>query len=174
MRTRFVLVLACLALAVATLPVGGCGDNDNSSPCCPVCADGVCGGDENSCNCLQDCPNREVNPTSCVAALPECGNGVCETSSNPGESHERCAADCPLDCHVCEGKLRVFANGTVTRGAACPPGTIVAYRDGDNLVCHSCTTAADCPKGQSCHTQRGPGCEDDTGGCCPMRVCSSF
>jgi len=170
MRARFVLVLVCVALAVALLPVGGCGDNDNSAPplpCCPVCGDGVCGGDEGTCDCRQDCIGGGV-----ICPGPRtCGNGLCDRAATPGESHERCPEDCPLDCRICEGNLRVYVNGGSTRGAACPAGTTVAYRDGDILACHSCTDDADCDEGAECSFHCGPGCENDTGGCCGVRGC---
>jgi hypothetical protein len=100
MRARFVVVLMVFALSIATLPFGGCGDNDNSVavPCCPVCGDGVCSGDEFRCNCSQDCGVRD---DPCAAILPVCGDGFCQPNSSPGESHERCPEDCPLDCRPC-------------------------------------------------------------------------
>jgi hypothetical protein len=99
MRARFLVVLACLALAAVTLPFGGCGDNDNSGPpCCPVCGDGVCSGDERPCGCSQDCGNDVV----CTQILTGvCGDGICQRSGSPAESHERCPEDCPLDCRPC-------------------------------------------------------------------------
>lgn len=96
MRARFVVVLMLLGLSIATLPFGGCGDNDNSAPvpCCPVCGDGVCSGDEKTCSCPRDC-----QPPGVVCAEPvfNCGDGACLS----GETHERCPEDCPLDCRVC-------------------------------------------------------------------------
>ncbi len=96
MRARVFLVLACLALMVATLPVGGCGDNDNSVACCPVCGDGVCSGDEIPCGCPEDCGG-----SVCTLIRPDCGDGICQQSGSPAESHERCPGDCPLDCRPC-------------------------------------------------------------------------
>jgi len=100
MRARFVAVLTLLGLVVATLPVGGCGDNDNSvAACCPVCGDGVCSGDENGCNCARDCDDGTV----CTQViLGVCGDGSCQRTGSPAESHERCPADCPLDCRPCD------------------------------------------------------------------------
>jgi hypothetical protein len=66
-------------------------------PCCPVCGDGVCDGDERACNCPLDGCAQNL----CIAKLPTCGDGRCESGASPGESHERCAADCPLDCQPC-------------------------------------------------------------------------
>ena len=171
MRARFVVVLMLLGLSVATLPFGGCGDNDNSAPvpCCPVCGDGVCSGDERSCNCPQDC--RDPG-SMCVATIPHCGDGFCQVGFSPGESHERCPEDCPLDCRACEeNQLRLVGDGLGGRGSTCPDGYTEAYRDSGFLVCHSCESDADCSDGETCATRCGPGCEDDTRGCCPLRTC---
>ncbi len=169
MRARFVMVLMVFALSIATLPFGGCGDNDNSAPvpCCPVCGDGVCGGDENGCNCGSDCDGGEV----CTTIKSVCGDGVCQRGASPSESHERCPEDCPLDCRVCAEDLQVFLNGETFRGSACPPGSTRAYRDGIHLVCHGCNAIDECPDGKLCTEFCGPGCEDDTSGCCPVRAC---
>lgn len=96
MRRRFALVLMGLVLFGATLPFGGCGDNDNSQgvPCCPVCGDGVCSGDEKTCSCQRDCAPPDV----VCGVLMHCGDGVCQG----GELHERCPDDCPLECRVCD------------------------------------------------------------------------
>jgi hypothetical protein len=165
MRARIVVVLAGLVLSIAALPFGGCGDNDNSAPCCPVCGDGVCTGDEQGCNCPQDCA-----PTVCTALLTVCGDGDCQRTGSPAESHERCPADCGLSCQCAS---RVFVNGIVSDGSSCPAGTTEAYRDHGVIVCDACATSRDCDGGLGCHTQCGPGCENDTGGCCPVRVCSA-
>jgi hypothetical protein len=114
MRARFLLVLACLALAAMVLPFGGCGDNDNSTlPCCPVCGDGMCSGDEHSCSCPQDCGS-----TVCLQIIPTCGDGVCETEGSPAESHENCPADCPLRCRTCEAQERSRAAGSVASSSS--------------------------------------------------------
>lgn len=170
MRARFVVVLMLLGLSIATLPFGGCGDNDNSAPvpCCPFCGDGVCSGDEVPCNCSQDCGPRD-NP--CAAIVPRCGDGSCQRNFSPGESHERCPSDCPLDCRQCSGGSRVFFDGAVFPGSSCPSGSTEAYRDGDYVVCDACTDGTLCANGAQCTLRCGPGCEDDIGGCCPVRVC---
>lgn len=170
MRARFVVVLMLFGLSIATLPFGGCGDNDNSAPvpCCPVCGDGVCGGDEDGCNCGRDCDDGVV----CRQVESVCGNGICERGSSPGESHERCPADCPFACRACEeNQLRLAGDGLSGRGSSCPDGYTEAYRDSGFLVCHSCATDADCSEGETCATRCGPGCEDDARGCCPLRTC---
>src|SRR5258705_11673217 len=102
MRARLLVVVACVGFVAFALPFHGCGDNDNSSgaPCCPVCGDGVCSGDENGCNCRQDCRSEG---TFCTQILPVCGDGHCTRNANPGESHENCPADCPLECGQSEG-----------------------------------------------------------------------
>jgi hypothetical protein len=170
MHARFLVVLASLLLLAVTLPVGGCGDNDNDVPCCPVCGDGVCGGDEAPCSCSQDCTDGDI---VCTQIRPNCGDGICQHSGSPAESHERCPEDCPLDCRACGDRLQVYVDGRVFPGSMCPTGTTEAYRDSGFLVCNACVTATDCDAGMSCHTVCGPGCEDDRGGCCPVRVCSS-
>jgi hypothetical protein len=168
MRTRVLVVVVLLALVPLTLPFQGCGDNDNSGPpCCPACGDGVCSGDERGCNCTQDC-----GATVCTQVRPVCGDGVCERSGSPGESHERCPADCPLDCRQCESPFQVFAHGTSAPGSACPAGTTEAYRDSGYIVCDDCAANRDCEAGSECLTRCGPGCENDTGSCCPVRVCT--
>lgn len=171
MRARFAMMLMLLGLAVATLPVGGCGDNDNSVgvPCCPVCGDGVCSGDETGCNCGQDCDDGLV----CRQIESVCGDGVCDRGSSPSESHERCPEDCPLDCGICEeNQLRLAGDGLSGRGSSCPAGYTEAYRDSGYLVCDVCKDGERCRTGAACTIVCGPGCEDDTGGCCPMRVCA--
>src|SRR5512144_481442 len=90
MVARGLIVLALLAVVASVLPIGGCGDNDNSGPplpCCPVCGDGVCSGDEDTCNCHPDCPG---GGTICLQIVPTCGDGMCNLNGNPGELHERC------------------------------------------------------------------------------------
>ncbi len=72
------------------------------------------------------------------------------------------------------GAFLVYANGTTLPGDACPSGTTEAYRDGQLLVCHSCTTNAHCDAGSVCRFICGPGCEDDllsTRSCCVVRDC---
>jgi hypothetical protein len=68
----------------------------------------------------------------------------------------------------------VFVAGATTPGTACPEGSTEAYRTGHTLVCHECTDDRDCidaPRGPACRSLCGPGCDDDTSGCCPVRVC---
>jgi hypothetical protein len=67
----------------------------------------------------------------------------------------------------------VFVNGQTFPGSQCPDGTTFVYRTADTLVCDACRDARDCAAGLDCRTRCGPGCEDDTGGCCPVRVCSA-
>lgn len=102
MRARFGVVLLAVGALGLTLPVGGCGDNDNSTATTWVDVDG---------------------------------------SRRPG--------------------------------TACPPGTTEAYRAENLIVCDTCATDVDCVSGSRCVTRCGPGCEDDTGGCCPVRTCVS-
>jgi hypothetical protein len=170
MRTALV-ALACLVVLAIVLPFQGCGDNDNSValPCCPVCGDGVCSGDEGPCNCGLDCNQPS---TVCTQIVHDCGDGVCSANGSPGESHERCPADCALACRQC-GAFEVVARGRSFRGDACPPGTTEAYRDGHFLACDSCADARDCQDGEACVTRCGPGCEHDSGGCCPLRECAA-
>jgi hypothetical protein len=99
MNARMLIGIAALLLAAAAVPFQGCGDNDNSGalPCCPVCGDGVCEGDEQRCSCPADCDDRRI----CVATVPTCGDGSCQRNFSPGESHERCPTDCPLECRPC-------------------------------------------------------------------------
>jgi len=165
MRTVLLVVVALAVLAL-TLPFQGCGDNDNSvaPPCCPACGDGVCSGDEGPCNCAIDCNQPSM---VCTQVVHTCGDGVCGAN---GESHESCPEDCPLDCRRC-GAFEVHARNHAFRGDACPPGTTEAYRDGRFLVCDSCVDDRDCANGETCVTHCGPGCENDTGGCCPQREC---
>ncbi len=69
---------------------------------------------------------------------------------------------------------QVFVGGKVTEGAACPPGTTKAYQAGHVLVCHECADDRECvsdPDGKSCKSICGPGCENDSGDCCPARTC---
>ena len=66
----------------------------------------------------------------------------------------------------------VFVNGGTVRGSKCPDGATFAYRTKDLIVCDACADARGCIGGQRCLTQCGPDCEDDAGGCCPVRVCS--
>ena len=68
---------------------------------------------------------------------------------------------------------RVLAGGQVTPGNACPAGATESYRTGDLLVCNTCDDNSDCQTGgpKTCNTICGPGCEDDTSGCCPVRLC---
>ena len=93
-------VWAAVAVLIVAIPVAsslhGCGDDDGT-PCCAVCGDAVCGGDENNCNCPDDCASSMV----CLAILPTCGDGRCESGASPGESHERCPEDCPANCRPC-------------------------------------------------------------------------
>lgn len=65
----------------------------------------------------------------------------------------------------------IYVDGSQRPGTVCPPGTTEAYRERNVLVCHGCTTDVDCDGRGRCSTQCGPGCEDDTGGCCPVRSC---
>jgi hypothetical protein len=68
----------------------------------------------------------------------------------------------------------VFLGGATTPGDSCPEGSTEAYRTGHTLVCHECTDDRDCidaPHGPACRSLCGPGCQDDTSGCCPVRVC---
>src|SRR5258705_9052537 len=132
MRAVIIALTGVLVLAIA-LPFQGCGDNDDSLPCCPVCGDGVCQGDERGCNCRADCGD-EV----CAAIAPFCGDGVCFRFGSPGESHERCATDCPLDCRRCSESFQVYVRGQTGPGSECPPGTTEAYREGNVIVCDSC------------------------------------
>ena len=69
--------------------------------CCPVCGDGVCEGDENECNCPADCTSGCGG--FCLQQIPVCGPpmSVCEPCNAPGESHESCPGDCPLNCVNC-------------------------------------------------------------------------
>jgi hypothetical protein len=98
MKARILVVLAVVAMTVAAVAFQGYGDNDaGDRPCCPVCGDGVCTGDEKRCNCPQDCHADGF----CVCVAPMCGDGSCQRSTSPGESHERCPADCPLECRPC-------------------------------------------------------------------------
>lgn len=69
------------------------------------------------------------------------------------------------------GTPLVYVNGARRPGTACPSGTTEAYRDGNLIVCHGCAMDADCGGLRRCSTQCGPGCENDTGGCCPVRAC---
>jgi len=72
----------------------------------------------------------------------------------------------------CAPELRVYVAGQFTCGTTCPAGTSEAYRDGPFLVCHECDDPdIGCDPGQTCVMQCGPGCEDDTAGCCGARVC---
>ena len=171
MRTGLLVLAAAAALAV-TLPFQGCGDNDNSVglPCCSVCGDGVCSGDETICNCPGDCASRvEI----CTANVPDCGDAHCELHADPGESHERCPQDCPLTCRAC-GAFDVDAHHQRIRGDACPTGTTEAYREGALIVCNNCDHILDCHGNEQCRTVCGPGCENDTGGCCVRRDCVGF
>lgn len=173
MVARFLVMVAVLLALAAMLPVGGCGDNDDSTagiPCCPVCGDGVCTGDERPCGCRQDCPD---DGESCVAEVPVCGNGVCDVRHDPAESHERCPEDCPLDCRICGGFV-VDVNGTRRPGTACPVGTTEAYRDGTLIVCNTCSIDPECPAGARCQGVCGPGCENDAGSCCLVRNCVQY
>lgn len=167
MRAVIIALTGVLVLAIA-LPFQGCGDNDNSValPCCPACGDGVCSGDEGPCNCGIDCQPTTV----CTQIVHDCGDGVCSPNGSPGESHEQCRKDCPLACRQC-GSFEVHARRHVFRGDSCPPGTTEAYRDGNLLVCHDCNDARDCENGAACRDLCGPGCEHDSGGCCPQRQC---
>ncbi len=74
-----------------------------------------------------------------------------------------------------EAKItNVYFAGVTTPGSTCPEGAAEAYRTGHTLVCHQCTDDRDCidaANGPACRALCGPGCEDDTGGCCPVRVC---
>lgn len=171
MQARMLIVLACLAVVTLTLPFHGCGDNDNSggAPCCPVCGDGVCSGDEGTCDCPQDCIGGGV---ICPQIVPVCGDGFCERAASPGESHENCAADCPLECRECAVSLDVWVNHRISPGSKCPPGTTLAYRHGNTLVCHACEPNGICESGHRCGAACGPGAvDDDASSCFPIRVC---
>ena len=104
MRARFVVVLMATAALGFTLPLGGCGDNDNSGA-----------------------PHFEVD-----------------------------------------------VDGERRSGSTCPLGTTEAYREGSLIVCNGCAIDPDCGEGRRCSIQCGPGCEDDTSGCCPVRRCAPF
>ncbi len=108
-----------------------------------------------------------LTPVACVlfivlgalGALGACGGDSCsdttDSSAATCEALEVYVGVHPVDC-----------------GTSCPEGTEEAYRDANDLVCHACATADDCPDHlPRCEIACGPGCEDDTGGCCPVRDC---
>ncbi len=68
-------------------------------PCCPKCGDASCDGDETVCNCDSDC--LDSCDGTCLFFVPVCGDGTCDLCAGPGESHESCPLDCPLNCQVC-------------------------------------------------------------------------
>jgi gluconolactonase len=92
-----------------------------------------------------------------------------------------CGDDASSDPTDTVGITDTCAASTVYVGAkgigcasSCPEGSAEAYRDGDLLVCHACQTGDDCPaEAPSCEVACGPGCEDDTGGCCGVNVCAA-
>lgn len=91
----------------------------------------------------------------------------------------------PLGCDNTDGEvakdssnetcqaLDVYVGASLVEcGTACPAGSPEAYRDGSKLACHACQTDADCPSEHpKCETVCGPGCENDTAGCCPVQDC---
>jgi hypothetical protein len=158
--------LLVLLLAVG----GGCGDGHHSrssTPCCAVCGDGTCGGDETACNCPIDCGTEQV----CTEIAPVCGNTTCDS----GERHESCSADCPATCRQCSSNLRIYFKGTVfSEDHKCPAGTTRAQRVGDLIICSSCESSSDCHDQlqPACLTHCVPGCNLDSGECCPVEECS--
>lgn len=83
-------------------------------------------------------------------------------------------ADTVSESDTCAASTVYVGNEALGCAQACPEGVAEAYRDGDLLVCHACQAAADCPAElPSCETACGPGCEDDTGGCCGVNVCAA-
>lgn len=69
---------------------------------------------------------------------------------------------------------RIFVDGRIISGDECPLGATEAYRTDGLIVCDVCDDGNVCPNGQSCTITCGPACEDDTDGCCPVRVCGAF
>ncbi len=90
---------------------------------------------------------------------------------NEGDSGTRITQSSSTE--VCPGEYQVFvgSNRTSTCGTSCPEGAVQAYTDGDIMACHECTDEVPCETGQTCSTACGPGCEDDSGGCCPVNEC---
>ncbi len=82
--------------------------------------------------------------------------------SSPGDSSSA----------TCEALEIYVGTHPVDCGTSCPEGLETAYQDGAVLACHACTDDGDCPSHlPRCEIGCGPGCEDDTGGCCRGRLC---
>ena len=163
-----------VVLAVVAAGLHGCGDDDHhqiTEICCPICGDGICSGDENDCNCGMDCHGGGI----CTQLLSQCGDDVCEPTLSPAESSERCPQDCPFECPRCpRSRRRVYLGIRRIVADACPTGATEAYREDDRIVCHRCAIDTDClSPGDRCQMVCGPGCENDSGGCCGVRECLS-
>ena len=72
---------------------------------------------------------------------------------------------CPDEFEVYVGEQGLIC------GASCPSETAEAYRSEGVLACNTCADDGSLDCQGVCATVCSPGCEDDTGGCCPLRVC---
>jgi hypothetical protein len=79
-----------------------------------------------------------------------------------------CGGQDAQQTNPCAPQMQLYPTGC---GDTCPPGSFEAYRTGSYLVCNECDSDTGCDAGMTCIVGCGPGCEDDTAGCCPHQVC---